>query len=152
VNSLAPDPISTLLDRQAIVDLTHTYCWALDSRNLALLDDVFVPEAVAELRSRPLEGREAIRDRIATALEPLDATQHTVTNHHVVIDGDRATSRCYLHSQHVREAAVGGPLYVIAGRYEDELVRTPDGWRISLRRLVQVWTDGNLEVVLRRLG
>jgi hypothetical protein len=37
--------------------------------------------------------------------------------------------------------------YVIAGRYEDELVRTADGWRVSFRRLVVVWTDGNLAVV-----
>ncbi len=136
-----------LEDRLAIIELTHRYCWALDSKQLDLLDTVFVQDAIAELRSAPLEGREAIRDRIGHALAPLDATQHTVTNHMVSIDGDRATSRCYLHSQHVRSGVEGGELYVIAGRYEDELVRTPEGWRITFRRIVGVWTDGNLEVV-----
>jgi hypothetical protein len=136
-----------LEDRLAIIELTHRYCWALDSKSVDLLDTVFAPEATAELRSAPLEGLEAIRQRIGAALAPLDATQHTVTNHMVVIDGDRATSRCYLHSQHVRAGVEGGELYVIAGRYEDELVRTPEGWRITFRRLVGVWTDGNIEVV-----
>jgi hypothetical protein len=138
---------SELEDRLAIIELTHRYCWALDSKQLELLDTVFELDATAELRSAPLEGLEAIRSRIHGALAPLDATQHTVTNHLITVDGNTATSRCYLHSQHVRAAAEGGELYVIAGRYEDELVRTPHGWRIAFRRLVGVWTDGNLEVV-----
>jgi SnoaL-like domain len=136
-----------LEDRLAIIELTHRYCWALDSKQLELLDTVFMPDARAELRSAPLEGRDAIRNRIHAALAPLDATQHTVTNHMITIDGDTATSRCYLHSQHVRTGVEGGELYVIAGRYEDELVRTPDGWRIVFRNLVGVWSEGNLEVV-----
>ena len=134
-------------DRQAIVDLTHAYCWALDSRTWEGLDQVFLPDATADLRSPLLEGRDAIRARIARALDPLYATQHSVTHHMIEIDGDRATCRCYLHAQHVREAAEGSPNYIIAGRYEDELVRTPEGWRISFRRLVVVWVEGNVDVV-----
>lgn len=138
-------------DRLEIVDLTHRYCWALDSRTWELLDDVFLPDATAELRSAPLIGRDAIRDRIRNAISRLDATQHTVSNHLVTLgidgDADRASSRTYLHSQHVRAGVEGGELYVIAGRYEDELVRTPDGWRIAFRRLVTVWSEGNLDVV-----
>lgn len=142
-----PDLVRALADQRAIVELTHRYCWSLDSKDWAGLDTVFLADATAELRSPLLEGRDAIRARISRAIEPLDATQHTVTNHMVTVDGDRATCRCYLHSQHVRAAAEGSPLYVIAGRYEDELVRTDDGWRISFRRLVVVWSEGNLDVV-----
>ena len=140
-----------LADRQAIVDLTHRYCWALDQRDWALLDTVFAADATADLRSASiLVGRDAIRHRISTAIEALDGTQHTVTNHQVVVDGDTATARTYLHSQHVRRDVDGSPLFVIAGRYEDDLVRTADGWRITFRRLVEVWTDGNLDVVRPR--
>jgi len=141
---------SELEDRFAIIELTHRYCWALDSKQFDLLDTVFLPDATAELRSDPLEGRDAIRHRIRGAVESLDATQHTVSNHLVTIDGDTASSRTYLHSQHVRRGTAGGDLYVIAGRYEDELVRTPDGWRILFRRLVTVWSEGNLDVVSGR--
>ena len=138
-------------DRLEIIELTHRYCWALDSKAWELLDDVFVPDATAELRSAPLIGRDAIRDRIRNAISKLDATQHTVSNHLVTVgidgDDDRASSRTYLHSQHLRTGVEGGELYVIAGRYEDELVRTPDGWRIQFRRLVTVWSEGNLDVI-----
>lgn len=136
-----------MVDRLAIIDVTHRYCWALDSRDWPLLDQVFVPDATADLRAPVLEGRDAIRARIMRALEPLDASHHMVSNHLIAIIGDRATCRCYLQSQHVRNAAPGGANYVIAGRYEDELVRTAHGWRISFRRLVVVWTEGNIAVV-----
>jgi hypothetical protein len=140
--------IATMVDRMAIIEVTHRYCWALDSRSWELLDDVFLPDATGDLRSPTLlEGRDAIRARIRRSIEPLDATQHTVSNHLIEIDGDSATSRCYLHSQHVRHGTPGGELFVIAGRYEDQLVRTPAGWRIAFRRLVQVWQEGNLAVV-----
>ena len=140
--------VATMVDRMAIIELTHRYCWALDSRSWELLDDVFLPDATGDLRSATLiEGRDAIRDRIRRSIDPLDATQHTVSNHMIEIDGATATSRCYLHSQHVRRGAPGGELFVIAGRYEDQLVRTAAGWRIAFRRLVQVWQDGNLAVV-----
>lgn len=139
--------LAELADRAAIVEVTHRYCWALDSRDWGLLDQVFTDDATAELLSPLLQGRDAIRTRIRDAIEPLDATQHTVTNHMITLRGDTASSRCYLHSQHVRRSVDGPPLYVVAGRYEDELVRTPDGWRISSRRLVRTWWEGNVDVV-----
>ena len=108
---------------------------------------MFVPDATADLPSlNHLVGIEAIRGRVRSALEHLDDSQHLVGNHEVVVDGDTATHRCYLQAQHVRRAATGGPNYIVAGRYEDRLVRTAAGWRIAHRTLVVMWTDGNLAV------
>lgn len=135
-----------LRDRQEIIDLTIAYCWALDTRDWAALGDVFTPDATALLATpAPLQGVDAIRERIARALTPLDDSQHLVATHQVRIDGDTATCRCYLQAQHVRHAAAesGGANYVIGGRYEDRMVRTPDGWRIAHRELVAMWREGN---------
>ena len=63
------------------------------------------------------------------------------------LDGDRARSTCYLQAQHVGTGTEGGDHFIIAGRYDDELVRTPDGWRIRDRRLDIVWTSGNPAVL-----
>jgi len=139
--------MTDLAHRAAIVDLTHRYCWALDSREWQLLDDVFAADATAELASPLLQGRDAIVARVRGTVEALDATQHTVTNHLIEVDGSSATSMCYLHAQHVLAAAEGGPLFVVAGRYHDRLALTDDGWRIVHRRLDIVWTEGNLAVV-----
>jgi hypothetical protein len=135
-----------LADRQAIVDLTIAYSFALDERRFDDLDDIFLPDATAEL-GWPLEGRDAIKDRIRDALVPLDASQHLVATHQVHVDGDRATGRCYLQAQHLRASAEGGSSFMVGGRYEDPFVRTADGWRIAHRALIVLWTDGNPAVL-----
>jgi len=135
-----------LVDEQAVVALTIAYCWALDTGRFEDLRDVFLPDATASLLEERA-GIDSIIERISGALSPFDDSQHMVSNHQVVIDGDRATCRCYLQAQHVRHAAEGGPNYIIAGRYEDDLERTPAGWRISRRVLTPMWTDGNPAVV-----
>ncbi len=142
-----PNELQLLLDEREIVGVALLYCRALDTKNWALLDEVFLPDATADLAGpADLVGIEAIRGRIRTALGNLDDSQHLVGNHEVVVDGDSATHRCYLQAQHVRAAAVGGPNYIVAGRYEDRFVRAHVGWRIAHRTLTVMWTDGNLAV------
>ena len=145
--NITDEAVQALLDERDIVQVALRYCRALDTKKWALLDDVFVADATADLGNPVrLVGLDAIRGRIRTALELLDDSQHLVGNHEVVVDGNSATHRCYLQAQHVREAAIGGPNYIVAGRYEDRLVRTTAGWRIAHRTLVVMWTDGNLAV------
>ena len=130
-------------DHQAIVDVTLAYAWSLDSRDWSALDQVFTTDATAVLLGRRSEGRDDIIDRVAKSLAPVDSTHHIVTNHQIQISVDTATCRSYLQAQHVRQGAPGGDTYIIAGRYEDDLIRTADGWRIGHRLLVSMWTDGN---------
>jgi 3-phenylpropionate/cinnamic acid dioxygenase small subunit len=140
--------MNDLADRTSIIDVTIHYCWSIDARQWNALAEVFLPDAVAVL-GRECQGLDAIRARISEALTPLDDSQHMVSNHQVRVDGDTATCRCYLQAQHVRHAVSGSPNFLVGGRYEDELVRTPAGWRIARRELVVMWRDGNPDVVRR---
>lgn len=136
------------IDEAAIVRLTHDYCWALDTNQWDELRSVFTPDCEARLGGEQ-HGVDEVIARVSAALGPLDDSQHMVSTHQVRIDGDTATSRCYLHAQHVKHGTDGGDQYVVAGRYEDRCVRTPDGWRIAERALIVMWTAGNREVVTR---
>jgi ketosteroid isomerase-like protein len=139
--------IAELLDERDIVAVALRYCRALDTKDWAKLATVFLPDATADLSSGTnLVGLDAIVGRIRTALEHLDDSQHLVGNHEVTVDGDTATHRCYLQAQHIRKAATGGPNYIVAGRYEDTLTRTAEGWRIAHRTLTVMWTEGNVAV------
>lgn len=133
-------------DVRAIIDLTIAYCWAIDSKDWEALRLIFVPEATALLGDER-DGIESIIDRIRAALTPLDTSQHMISNHQVTVNGDEATSRCYLQAQHVRRSADGGHNYIVAGRYLDRFERTSEGWRIVRRDLLVDWTDGNVRVV-----
>ena len=141
--------LQRIVDEQAIIDVAIRYCWALDTRNWGELHTVFVDDATATLgEARDLVGIDAIAARCREALEPLDASQHMVSTHQVAIDGDVATHRCYIHAQHHRRGLREGKNYVVGGRYEDRLVRTPEGWRIAERTLTVMWTDGNRRVLV----
>jgi SnoaL-like domain len=137
---------TTVDDRTAITDLTIAYCWTLDLKEFENLRNIFLPDATFDVGGPVFSGIDSIIAKVSAALTPMDASHHLISNHQIRVDGDTATSRCYLQAQHVREAAVGGQNFIIAGRYEDKLRRTPDGWRIEFRRLVRTWSEGNPDV------
>jgi len=148
-----PDPaeLARLVDERAIVEVTHRYCAALDGRDWAELARCFTPDAVAVFGRVPgqHEGIAAIQRVCRRSLEPLDASQHLVANHLIDISGDAASSRCYVRAQHTRHGLEGGKNFIVAGTYEDEWKRTPEGWRITSRNLVVTWTEGNPAVLAR---
>ncbi len=136
-------------DVQAIIDVTIAYTWALDTKQFDDLRDVFAPDATAVLHHVECPDREAIIARISGALRNLDASQHLIGNQQVRVDGDTATCRCQLQSQHVRRGTEGGDNFIIGGYYDDRLRRTPDGWRITHRVMEETWRAGNAAVVRR---
>jgi hypothetical protein len=138
-----------MTDREDIIDLAVRYAWALDTKQVDGLRDVFTPDATAMLRGVECRGVEEIIARVAGSILRLDNTQHLISNHHVVVDGDAATHRCQLQSQHVLSGVAGGDNFIVGGYYEDRVVRTAHGWRIAHRLMQQTWTDGNPAVTKR---
>lgn len=143
------DAPSALADHQEIVELCIRYTFALDTKDWQLLERCFIDTPVFVHPGGRLSGFPQILARTAAALEPLTATQHLLGNIVVAVDGARATATSYFHAQHVRDDAPGGAHYVIAGRYDDTLARTPDGWRIAERKQTYLWRAGNRAVVAR---
>lgn len=134
-------------DRDDIIDVTIAYTWALDTRQFDDLRRVFHPEATADLRGKSCTGATEIIERISRSVSRFDATQHLIGNHQITVDGDTATCRCQLHSQHTSYGLAGGENLVIGGMYIDRLVRTADGWRIIHREMRQTWQQGNVAVL-----
>jgi hypothetical protein len=138
----------TLSDREQIFDLAVRYATALDSRDWALLRTCFVPDVVGDYEGiGEVHGYDALEAMCRTALDPLDASQHIVTNFAVDIRGDEADFSCYLHAQHVNNAAEGGNLFVVAAKYTDLQRKTDEGWQIARRQLAMMWTSGNPAVL-----
>lgn len=141
----AADRVQELADRRDIDDVLVRYAHALDSHDWDLLRTVFTADAVADF----LElggvntGIDAIVKLIAGVLSGLDASQHLIGSVAAEVDGDSATARCYLQAQHVFEGVEGGDHYLVGGTYVDDLVRTPEGWRIKHRTLHASWMSGN---------
>lgn len=142
--------VQELADRLDIDEVLARYCDALDQRRWDLLATVFTSGASVDYGSvGALTGLEAITGALRRAIDDLDATQHLIGNVHVQVQGDTATAQCDLISQHVRASQSGGEHYVQGGRYVDEIARTPEGWRITFRRLHRMWASRNRDVIHR---
>jgi 3-phenylpropionate/cinnamic acid dioxygenase small subunit len=139
--------VQALLDERDIRELLHRYATALDEKDWVLFGRCFLPESSALYETIGLlEGYQAIEAACRRALKNMSRTQHLIGNVSVMIEGDTARSSCYLHAQHVRPNTPGGDSNIMAGRYDDRLVRTPRGWRILHRRLQVWWTFGNAAI------
>jgi 3-phenylpropionate/cinnamic acid dioxygenase small subunit len=137
-----------LVDRLAIQELVVRYAWAIDTKDWAALDSVFLPDAWLDYSSNPggaVGHYPEIRAWLEKSLAPFPVTQHLVTNIDATIDGDRATCRTMVYNP-MGAATREGPLhfFFLGGRYDDELVRTADGWRIAKRVETLLWFQGSL--------
>jgi len=134
-------------DREEIEQLLYRYAWMVDRRDWQLMDDVFAEGATVDYTSTGGQ-KGAYRETLgwlARALEPWPANLHFITNLAVEIHGDRARSRCYFLAPMARPLPDGSQQVITtAGLYQDELVRTPDGWRIAKRDCQQSITLGQL--------
>jgi 3-phenylpropionate/cinnamic acid dioxygenase small subunit len=133
-------------DKLEITDTLCRYATALDTRDGELLNEVFVEDAVFEIGAGVghYEGVTAIADVVTLFLGGLEASQHILTNFVIELEGDEASSSCYLHAQHyMPDQRTGGNTLEIGGTYHDKLVRTEAGWRIRERELKVTWTEGN---------
>ena len=120
-----------MTDREELIDLTIRYATAIDSRQYDLLSTVFTVDADLDY------GEVGHWKSASEVIEFMDLahagaanTMHRMSNQMVTVDGDAATARTYV------DALILGPdgsgVNAI-GFYDDELVRTAEGWRIYKR-------------------
>jgi hypothetical protein len=84
-----------------------------------------------------------VKDFLRMGLSLHRVTQHGMSNPMVELDGDRATARTYGNLVHVQELLDGKPSYVVQHAiYHDVLERLSFGWRITSRRLDNLFVQG----------
>ena len=139
--------IQEVIDKQAIKDLQTYYSRSIDTGAYDNLDNVFTPDVVSDYGNAGSGvGLEPIKEMTAVALDPLNVAQHLNGNHWAEIDGDTATAGCYFRVHMYRADTPGGDHYQMGGTYDDELIRTGDGWRVSRRKISVLWSEGNSDV------
>jgi len=127
--------------RVRIEELRASYCFLVDDRRYdELVDTCFTSDALCDFRARsaavePMisRGREEIRGFFKQVVDVLlDGMSHTVHNHRITIDGDRASGDCYFELTAID--ATSGDAIVGAGRYIDRYRRVEGRWLFEERR------------------
>jgi hypothetical protein len=131
-------------ERWEISDLLARFAFAADTRDMGMLDDLFVREATGNFGPAGApKGLDAIRATMMEVLEPLDATQHTMSTSLATPTPTGAHARTYFVAHHV----LGGEVFSVAGTYEDELAQRDGKWLLTHRTINTTWTGGNPAVL-----
>ncbi len=135
-----------------IIATFSRFASGIDRRDWELYRSVFTDEIDVDYTSyRPgSKSRMAADlwvDRAKGLFPGLDASQHSLSNPAIEIDGDTASATMYLVAEHFLTNDQGDNSYTIGGYYSDSLVREDGVWRISAKRLTVTWNRGNRHVL-----
>jgi 3-phenylpropionate/cinnamic acid dioxygenase small subunit len=124
-------------DRQDISDLLIRYATGIDRRDWDLFRTVFTPDCQLDYGQIGVwDGVEAVTEFMDVVHAGLGYLMHRITNQVIDVRGDRAVTRCYVDAWIMAADNASG--VNATGFYDDEIVRTDDGWRIARRKFTTV--------------
>ncbi len=136
-------------DRAEILDVMHTYAWAIDELELDALDHVFTQDAFLDYSSNPggfAGSLPEARAWLQASLSYFVVRQHAMANTMITfVDDNHATARTMVNNPMGARVRQGRPhMFTIGARYDDELEKTAHGWRITKRVETLLFIDGSL--------
>jgi uncharacterized protein (TIGR02246 family) len=134
--TLVDAEVRWLLDRAQIRELTARYNRCFDDGDPDGFAATFTEDGVMEVAGTfNVSGREALAEMVRHT--PYGVV-HVTVDATVEVDGDRAVQdvKLLVLARPGPDAAEGRSKLTNTGRYHDELVRTPEGWRFTHRTAV----------------
>lgn len=126
---------SQLQDRYDVGQVMIRYATSVDQRDMRRYGSCFADDVVVTgFGADAIEGCDAWVAYVERALERFAGTHHQITNQEVELDGDSAHLRSYVQATH-EIADDPEHLLILFAIYDDRLVRTADGWRITRHEL-----------------
>ena len=129
--------MSEVEDTLAIQHLIASYPGIVDEREFDRLDDIFTADARIDFSAfgGPVDTLPAVKAFLRESMALFKRTQHMMGLPHITLDGDRAKARTSCTNPMVIAVADGTTSVMLIGLwYDDEFVRTPDGWRFTSRK------------------
>lgn len=132
----AQTEIREVLDRQAITDVLHLYCRAIDRTDEELLKSVYHPGAVDDHGSFSGDAAAFVTRTIRRLREEYEASQHRISNILIEFRGDIAFVESYVVAIH---RLLDGRIEMAGARYVDRFGRREGSWKIERRLVVVDW-------------
>ncbi|MGD1888817.1 MAG: nuclear transport factor 2 family protein [Cohaesibacteraceae bacterium] len=136
--------LQTLLDKAAITDVIHAYCFHFDRAEPEGVLGLFTEDAVVDYGPDvpTMTGLDEIRPMVERGLSSFfAATSHHISNVTISLErADAASSICYLYAWHRYQD--GRPNSELWGQYHHDFQRTSDGWKITRLYLCAAGMEG----------
>ncbi len=141
--------LAQLLDRRAVIDVSHAYAAGIDHRDWDRFADCFAEQVVIDTSSfsgHPARqvARQPWVESVRTVNGSFDATQHLMANHTVTFDNP-GQARCVneVRAAHWFSAASmdafglepADACCTLVGHYDNRLARLDGRWRLTHCRL-----------------
>jgi hypothetical protein len=125
-------------DEREIIALLTRYATGIDQRDWVLFQACFTDDARTDYGTFGQWGSAAeITAFMLAAHAGMGKTLHRLSNFVISAQGTRATARSYVDAL-LMPGEAGGDVHRGVGFYDDELVKTEQGWRIKFRRFTAV--------------
>jgi 3-phenylpropionate/cinnamic acid dioxygenase small subunit len=123
--------------KQDITEVLVRYATGIDRRDWDLFRRCFTADVIADYGDIGTWcDVESLTQFMVESHTQMGHTMHKLSNMAISVEGDRATARTYVDG--VLMAADGQSGLNPSGFYDDELIQTPDGWRIARRLFTMV--------------
>jgi hypothetical protein len=142
-------------DKLAVAETVYRYAVGIDTRDFGLYRSIFDERVAIDFTSYS-GGDTATVDadewvgRVRPLFMGLAATQHSMTNPMVRVDGDRADCRMYMQAHHVLDPDRADSWFTIGGFYDDTMRRAADapaGWLLTGVTLTVLWRMGDPSIM-----
>ena len=134
-----------LSDRTLIQDVLIRYSTGINDKNIDLIDSCFTGDATCDYSAvgGPNGSYSQLQKWFQETLGHVKASLHRVGNVTYEFEGDVARTRAmYMNPFIIELPGDNQGALTVGGYYEDEFVRTSDGWRIRQRIDVSTYHAG----------
>lgn len=140
---IRPPGAAELADRHAISQLPKVYALGIDMRRPEITLSIADPDGKGEGTVGSLPLHEYLEKTYAGATAFV-ATQHTMLNQYITVNGDDAVMWTYAVAYHIRPTDDPDGNLTVGVQYRDCCRRTDKGWLITRRKAVVQWIEGKL--------
>jgi hypothetical protein len=124
-------------DRDDIAAVVLCYATGIDRRDWTMFRSIFTEDCELDYGEiGTWKGADAVTEFMQQAHALAGHTMHRLTNQVITVDGDSAQARTYVDALIMLADNSSG--VNAAGFYDDEFVRTEQGWQIARRHFTQV--------------
>ncbi|MBI1182228.1 MAG: nuclear transport factor 2 family protein [Alphaproteobacteria bacterium] len=127
------------LDHIDIYTCMSRYCHGVDRCDLEVLKSAFWPDGSCNYSDQDLDAMTWAENCVA-GISQMERTLHTIGNHLIEVDGDKATGETYCLAYHLLKNEKGELTdMLVGGRYLDHFEKRGGEWRIKSRYYVMDW-------------
>lgn len=150
-----------MTDREAAIDAIVRFVVSLDDGDEDLMRGCITDDMIMDITPfnksgfnySAIHGKDAVVERLTTAVGQSLDTTHQTGNFRVELHGDTATLSCYTLAQHFRKGH-GPPsgaefqeYFMNGNRYKSTVVREGRVWKIRELEVTPSWSLGNPDVM-----